>query len=303
MRDDFNTCFKVIATHQPDLVTSIIFGNRTNSALIILTAFHAELASQARAGSAAVSSGVESSSIIIRLQWWRTVIDALINGNKDIPPHPVARMLSYSVRELNVDPSRLISPITARQDIVEHMNEPFATVADMHAYSEATYGAVLAASVAARFPEDKSALECAKHVARAMGVVRIFQRFPTLIQRGILEIPTDIQVQHKLTADNALDNTNQTSSAALVASVKQLCSIAHEEINNARNIFQSVDPVAKPSFIMAVMFERFLHMISRYQYNLVAPEVILSVRQGGGVGFEPIKSFFALAYHLFKGTI
>ena len=164
---------EIVRRHDPDRYFTALFAPAARrEALFILYAFNHELA-RAR------EVVREPFAALIRLQWWREVIEGARRR------HEVAGPLGEALDEGWLRPASLDAMITAR----EAEAEPFETLADFETYVLGAAGGVMVAAGQALGMEGAEAL---RSWGAAYGVAGLLQSIPAHARQGRCLLPMDL---------------------------------------------------------------------------------------------------------------
>ncbi|MFC7551889.1 squalene/phytoene synthase family protein [Pseudoroseomonas wenyumeiae] len=181
--------------HDPDRFLCALFAPpKARETLFLLTAFNHELA-RARAATSNTMTG------LIRLQWWRDVVEEAAAGN---PPrrHEVAQPLAEAIRAGQLLPEELLPLVDAREaEVEEEMPSRDALLAFLRG-SAGGY-AVVAGRVLEAPPAAMPHLQAA---GAAYGMAGVLRGIGIQAGQGRCLLPSDLLEQHGLTpADVARD--------------------------------------------------------------------------------------------------
>ncbi len=173
----------LLRRRDPDRFFTALFAPPARrEALFALYAFDTELA---RAG--AVTR--EPTIALIRLAWWREVVEGAARA------HEVATPLAAAVSAGLLDRADLLAVIAAREIEAEG---DIPTLADWRAWLESGAGGI---AVAAGRLLGAPAPEVLRPLGAAWGAARVLRAIPALARQGRSLLPADLQTAHGLTAD------------------------------------------------------------------------------------------------------
>jgi phytoene synthase len=187
----------LVRRHDPDrFLTALFAPPDRRDALLTLYAFNHELARAREVAS-------EPPLALIRLQWWREVVEG------EIKRHEVASPLSEAIAAGALNPPDLLSIIEARE---AEAYADFATLADWRAWLQAGAGGLaVAAACALGAPEPTAA----RPFGAAYGVAGLARATGALAAQGTCLLPRDLLARHGLTPEAFIDDP--ASSAAHAA--------------------------------------------------------------------------------------
>jgi phytoene synthase len=176
----------LVRRHDPDrFLTALFAPSEKRDALLTLYAFNHELARAREAVS-------EPPLALIRLQWWREVVEGTRRR------HDVAEPLSAAIDAGDFDRAELLALIDAREIEAEPAIETLQAWQD---YLRSTAGAL--AVVAGRLlgaPDP----EMLRPFGAAYGVAGLLRSVPVHAWQGRCMLPEDLLAQHGLTRENVI---------------------------------------------------------------------------------------------------
>ncbi|MGQ0742225.1 MAG: phytoene/squalene synthase family protein [Alphaproteobacteria bacterium] len=132
----------------------------------------------------------------IRLQWWREAIGELYDGRPRA--HQALLALSETLRGHTLPQSLFLQIIEARESDFE--SEPFANLAEMEAYADATSGSVM--RLAGRILDGDTAPGNFREAGIAYALTGLLRALPFRAAHRRLVIPHDIAAQTGLNAED-----------------------------------------------------------------------------------------------------
>ena len=178
-----NDLLDLVRRHDPDRFFTALFAPPDRrDALLALYAFNHELA---RAREVAH----EPPLVLIRLHWWREVVDGAART------HEVATPLAAAIAAGVLPRGELRAMIDAREIEAEPM---IATLADWRAYLRATAGGV---AVAAACCLGAPAPAAARDLGAAYGAAGVLRAVPALARQGRCLLPADVLAAHGLSPE------------------------------------------------------------------------------------------------------
>jgi phytoene synthase len=188
----------LVRRHDPDrFLTALFAPPERRDALLALYAFNHELARAREVAS-------EPPLALIRLQWWREVVEG------EPKRHEVASPLSEAIAAGALKPADLLPIIEARETEVYG---DFATLTDWRAWLLAGAGGL---SVAAASALGEPAPEALRRYGAAYGVAGILRATGVLASRGSCFLPRDLLARHGISPEAFIDDPgSQPARAAL----------------------------------------------------------------------------------------
>jgi phytoene synthase len=173
----------LVRRHDPDRFLTALFAPASRrDPLLILYALNHELARAREVAS-------EPPLALIRLQWWREVIEGAPRR------HKVATPLSEAIAAGSLDPARLLPLVEARET---EACETFETRTDWRAWLLAGAGGLAAAAAAALGAPDP---EVFRPFGAAYGVAGLLRASATLAAQGRCLLPRDLLAEHNLSPE------------------------------------------------------------------------------------------------------
>jgi phytoene synthase len=189
----------LVRRHDPDrFLTALFAPPDRRDALLALYAFNHELARAREVAS-------EPPLALIRLQWWREVVEG------EAKRHEVATPLSEAIAAGTLRPSTLLPIIEARETEVY---AEFETFADWRAWLLAGAGGVAVAAAAALDAPDP---EAARPFGAAYGIAGLLRATGMLATQGVCLLPRDVLARHGLSAEAFIDAPGADPARAALA--------------------------------------------------------------------------------------
>jgi len=186
----------LVRRHDPDRFLTALFAPPVRrDPLLTLYAFNHELARAREVAS-------EPPLALIRLQWWREVVEG------ETKRHEVASPLSQAIAAGALDPAHLLPIIEARES---EAYADFETLADWRAWLLAGAGGLAVAAAAALGAPDPEAM---RPFGAAYGVAGLSRATGVLAARGICLLPRDLLDGHGLSPEEFIDNPGSAPARA-----------------------------------------------------------------------------------------
>ena len=181
-------CAALVRRHDPDrFLTALFAPAHRREALFALYAFNHELARAREAVS-------EPTLALIRLQWWREVVE----GTRK--KHEVATPLSDAIAQGLLVPEDLLAMIDGRE---AEADEAIPDRAAWGAYLAATAGGVMVAA-GRLLGADAAMLSRLRVLGTAHGVAGQLRNVPALARAGRVLLPQDLLGEHGLTVHDLM---------------------------------------------------------------------------------------------------
>src|SRR5580658_7857725 len=231
-----------VRRHDPDrFLTALFAPPDRRPALLALYAFNHELA---RAREAAH----EPALALIRLQWWREVVDGAPRA------HEVATPLAAALSDGGLARADLLALIGARE--VE-TDPAIATLDDWLAYLRGTAGGV---AVAAARLLGATAPEALRDLGAAYGAAGVLRAVPALARQGRCLLPADVLAAHGLSPEAMPESVLRTPAAPAVQAVLATLAVTGRSLLNdaPRRLPRPVIAAALPAVLARRDLSRFL---------------------------------------------
>lgn len=191
----------LVRRHDPDrFLTALFAPPERRDALLTLYAFNHELARAREVAS-------EPPLALIRLQWWRDVVEG------EAKRHEVATPLSDAIEAGLLAPALLLPLIEARETEVYG---DFETTADWRAWMLAGAGGLAVAAASALGAPEPDAF---RPFGAAYGVAGVLRATGVLAARGTCLLPRDVLLAHGLSPEAFIDDPGSVAARAALADV------------------------------------------------------------------------------------
>jgi phytoene synthase len=186
----------LVRRHDPDrFLTALFAPPRHRDALLTLYAFNHELARAREVAS-------EPPLALIRLQWWREVVEG------EPKRHEVASPLSEAITNGALDPAYLLPIIEARE---AEAYADFETLADWRTWLLAGAGGLAVAAAAALGAAEPERL---RPFGAAYGVAGLSRAAGVLATQGTCLLPRDLLAQHGLSPEAFINDPGSAPARA-----------------------------------------------------------------------------------------
>jgi len=206
-----------VRRHDPDrFLTALFAPPARRETLFVLYAFNHELAR-------AIEVASQPMLALIRLQWWREVVEGTRKR------HEVADPLSDALAAGTLDAADLLALIEARETEANAMGsesaeaEPIATVDDWQAWLASGAGGVAVAAARALGAADAQAL---RPYGAAYGAAGVLRTVTLLARRGRCLLPADALAAHGLTTADVIAAPDATAARAVRAELAAIARAA-----------------------------------------------------------------------------
>ncbi len=239
----------LVRAHDPDrFLTALFAPAEQREALFTLFAFNHELARAREAAS-------QPLAVLMRLQWWREVVEAAAAG-KPARRHEVAAPLHEAIAAGLFDPAEMLALVDARE--AEAEEEGLASEASLAAYLRAGAGGLAVA--AGRLLGSPPALLPALQAAGAgFGMAGVLRSVPALARQGRCLLPQEVLAGAGLTPHDVIAAPEAASVRALAA---DLAAAALPPLQQARAALRALPRPALAAALPAVLAARDLQRLA-----------------------------------------
>lgn len=234
-------------------VTTLFAPPDGREALMVLYAFNVEL-SRIR------ESVREAMAGMIRLQWWREVLDGA--RDDEAARHPVAGPLLALVRERDLPVSLFDQMLTWREK--DLLSTPFATQAEFAAYAQGTAGLLAELAVLALGAGDDASRQAARLVGQAWAATGLLRSLPVHLGQGWLTLPEDLLAKAG-TSQEALA-AGQAPQSALAEVIAELACQSRLTLGEARR--HKPPRHAVPVLLAATQASAHLRRLEKARWNV-----------------------------------
>lgn len=284
LRDAFRECQAIVQKHDGEnFLWAGALPAQTRAPVMMLRALHAETS---LIGEHVTAGGPPLREM--RFRWWSDSVDAVYSG-RDVE-HPVLAALKFTLDVAPLPQYRLKKLIAAKAaDQVAHA--PFANVAALEAYAEATQSNLHYLHLAAAGIDSADADHAASHLGKAVGLAGLLRGSVHFLQRGVSYLPVDACARHGVAAEalfrgEGLDSDGVRAVVFAVASAANGHLAASEELHGRP---EAVPRAARRLFLAGVACKLYLQALERCNFNIADP------RLAGG-GFSPLWHVLQLKY-------
>ncbi|NVK18207.1 MAG: squalene/phytoene synthase family protein [Methylocystaceae bacterium] len=201
---------------------------------------------------------------LIRLQWWRDLIEAVYKGRKDHSENGTHREFCETIRIKHLDKALFERYLNARQFDLEDMAHD--DLAALLRYLEATSGTI--AELKAYHLNGAGGTSAVK-IGAAQGLCELLKTLPYQARTGRCKIPTALMKKHGLSLKEFQDfKPNE----ALNSCVRELASETHRLIEEARQERAETNAV----LLASIAIEDYLKRLKKVAYDPFNPDI------GGG---------------------
>ncbi len=248
IKASFDACLAEIRQHDHDRFLSLLLAPADKRpALLALYAFNLEIARIPETVS-------EPMMGMIRLQWWREVLEGLDAG--ETRGHHVAVALAEARRHVDMPLSALSALVDIRERDLDE--EPFEDMAALEAYARATSGQlmVLAAMGLGGEAAGQTHRTAIEHAGIAFGLTGMLRALPAKAAQGHVMLPVDLMRRHDLDPHGILQGR---MSDALGAAMREVGGAAREHLAAARK--DGVPKEILPALLPASLCDRYLDIM------------------------------------------
>lgn len=233
-------------------VTALFAPAEAREGLIALYAFNVEI-SRVRENVREAMAGM------IRLQWWREVLDG--GRDDEAARHPVAGPLLKLVRA-HALPIGIFDQILAARE-KDLLSTPFATEVDVGAYTFETAGLLSELGVLALGAGDEASRTAARSVGKGWAMTGLLRALPVHLGQGWLTLPEDLLVQAGTSQQALMEG--QTPPDQLAWVVAEMGRQARSALAEARR--HKAPRRALPVLLQATLASAHLRTLERAGWN------------------------------------
>ncbi len=254
IKANFDACLAEVRQYDHDRFLSLLLAPADKRpALLALYAFNLEIARIPETVS-------EPMMGMIRLQWWREVLEGLDTG--ETRGHHVAVALAEARRHVDMPLSALSALVDIRERDLDE--EPFEDMAALEAYARATSGQLM--GLAAMGLGGEAAAEthrtAIEHAGIAFGLTGMLRALPVKAAQGHVMLPVDLMRRHDLDPHGVLQGR---MSDALGAAMREVGDAAREHLAAARK--GGVPKEILPALLPASLCDRYLDIMLADEFD------------------------------------
>jgi phytoene synthase len=184
-------CALLVRGQQPDRYLATLFAPAAaREALFALYAFDHEIGKVRHVGSQPMAG-------LIRLQWWRDALDAIVADRPLV--HPIVQDLRRALDDFALPRARLDAAIDARERELE--GPPPATLAALEQHLAAVSGGITLAALEILGSRDSAAHEVGCRVGLAVGFADLLRSLDADLRHGRLLLPAAELTRHGIVLD------------------------------------------------------------------------------------------------------
>jgi len=258
--DDY--CLAQVRQSDRDRYLALLFAPaRARSGLAAIAAFNLELAK-------AASDISETMLGLVRLQWWREVVEEIESGGP-VRRHPVAESLSAATRSMQLPARRMLAMIEVREAELETDGPPTQAQFDVRADATAANLIRLSLQVVGMDPDAPGLSDAVGQVGRAFAAAGCARSVLLDARRRRVRLPAERLAGAGVDIDELFDLRPQP---ALSTCLREFSETAAADLRAARGY--SVARRATPLTIAARLAALHLERLRRAAYDPFNPQVI-----------------------------
>lgn len=244
----------IVRRDDPDRFLCALFAPApAREALFTLYAFNAALAS--------VRDAVTEPALgLIRLQWWREVVEEAAHGR--FRRHEVAEPLGRLVAARGIEPALLDAVITARE--AELAEEGIPDPPTLETYAAASAGGLMRLGLAVLGVEAPAAVSAARHAGAVFGLAGILRAAPVLAARGRTLLPRVLLREEGV---RLADLARRPAGEGVRRVVRVITELAASHASTLRGLLPEVPPAAVPALLPAALGVRTLRRLRRAGFD------------------------------------
>ncbi|NIJ39824.1 phytoene synthase [Parvibaculum indicum] len=248
IKASFDACLAELRAGDHDRFLSLLLAPaEKRPALLALYAFNLEIARIAETVS-------EPMMGMIRLQWWREVLEGLDAG--ETRGHHAAVALAETRKHVDLPLSDLTALVDMRERDLDE--EPFEDMAALEGYAVATSGGLMSLAATVLGGEGAAAAhrEAIDHAGAAFALTGLLRALPAKAAQGHVMLPVDLMRRHDLDPHGLLHGR---MSEALRAAMREIGSAARAHLASARR--EGVPKELLPALLPASLCDRYLDIV------------------------------------------
>ncbi|XP_055591559.1 NADH dehydrogenase (ubiquinone) complex I, assembly factor 6 homolog [Uranotaenia lowii] len=260
-----NYCAKLVRQFDKEnFLCTLLLKNPGRRSALAIRAFNVEIAR--------ITGSVSDDKIgQMRLKFWEETVDKLYREDlKHVPDQPVVQEIKQAIDKHRLTKRYFQRLVTARWN----SNLRFVTSKQLEEYVENSVSSVYYLLLEAHGVRNVHADHAASHLGKAQGIVNLLRSIPYQERRNVVPIPQEVLIQHGVSQERIIRNRKDDKGVEEV--VFQLASSAHQHLEKARNLWESVPKQARPVLLPGAATGRFLERLRRANFHLTDPNLLKS---------------------------
>lgn len=254
MSPPLSPCGAIVRRDDPDRFLCALFApEAAREDLFTLYAFNAALA--------AVRDAVTEPALgLIRLQWWREVVEEASHGR--VRRHEVAEPLGRLIAARGIDPALLDAVITARE--AELAEEGIPDPSALETYAAASAGGLMRLALAVLAAETPAAVSAARHAGAVYGLSGILRAAPVLAARGRTLLPRVLLREEGV---RLAELARRPAAEGVRRVARVIVELAESHAATLRGLLPEVPREARPALLPAALGVRTLRRLRRAGFD------------------------------------
>lgn len=254
MSPPLSPCGAIVRRDDPDRFLCTLFApEAAREDLFTLYAFNAALA--------AVRDAVTEPALgLIRLQWWREVVEEASHGR--FRRHEVAEPLGRLIAARGLDPALLDAVITARE--AELAEEGIPDPSALETYAAASAGGLMRLALAVLAAETPAAVSAARHAGAVYGLSGILRAAPVLAARGRTLLPRVLLREEGV---RLAELARRPAAEGVRRVARVIVELAESHAATLRGLLPEVPREARPALLPAALGVRTLRRLRRAGFD------------------------------------
>jgi NADH dehydrogenase [ubiquinone] 1 alpha subcomplex assembly factor 6 len=249
-QSQLSCCANQVREHDPDRYLATLFAPaEAREALFALYAFDHEIARVRHVVR-------EPMAALVRFQWWRDALEGIAAGRP--LAHPVVAAVHERWATFAPLRPRLDAAIDGRE--LELSEGPPADLAQLEQRLEAGCGEITLAAVELLGAREEPARAAARHLGRALGLVRLIQALPADLGRDRLRLPVAMLDRYGLDPESPGQARDRPALGPMVA---ELAKRARAHLQDTRRYRGQVPRKARAGLLHATLLEQYLRRLAR----------------------------------------
>jgi NADH dehydrogenase [ubiquinone] 1 alpha subcomplex assembly factor 6 len=223
---------------------------------------------------------------LIRLQWWRDLVEDALKGKQDGSENGTHKEIIASLKNSPIPADLFEIYFSARSFDMEDRAPN--DVAELLNYCEKTGGSLAQMKAICLGATNENSLKAAECVGTAMTLCDIVRTLPYQARTGRTKLPKKFALTRNL---NMIDFFEFKNSEALNQCVSDLVTQIRQKIKQARDLRQMSEECVRPVMFATIAMEDYLKRLEKVSFDPFNPHI------GGGRLSKQMK----LAYYAWRG--
>ena len=205
---------------------------------------------------------------LMRLQWWRDVLDEIYAG-KLLRRHEVVVPLAQAIATHGLSGTHFSALLDARAQDMEDL--PPESSAALESYAAGTSGSLVLLALEVLDVRDANAIEAGRDIGIAYALAGLLTAAPFHARRRRTYLPVQLAARHGVDLERSLFALKP--SPALAAAARDIADRARGHLGAARQLRDAVPRAAIPALLHAVLAEARLRKLDAASHDLFDPNL------------------------------